>query len=70
MLNSHIHQPGINQNHTLSNWDVLLAQDLENLEDELNEELTQGPKIDKARRRIKLENKLVEVNKLQLYPSP
>jgi len=35
MLNSHIHQPGINQNHTLSNWDILLAQDLENLEDEI-----------------------------------
>ncbi len=35
ILNSHIHQPGINQDHTLSNWDILLAQDLEDLEDDI-----------------------------------
>ena len=32
MLDSHIHRCGINQNHTLSNWDVTLKQDYENLE--------------------------------------
>ena len=47
-------------------WQDKIEPVLENLEDELNEELTQGPKIDKARRRIKLENKLVEVNKLPI----
>tara|TARA_B100000214_G_scaffold49141_2_gene30778 strand:+ start:668 stop:3211 length:2544 start_codon:yes stop_codon:yes gene_type:complete len=47
-------------------WQEKIEPILENLEDELNEELTQGPKIDKARRRIKLENKLVEVNKLPI----
>ena len=47
-------------------WQEKIEPVLENLEDELNEELTQGPKIDKARRRIKLENKLVEVNKLPI----
>jgi hypothetical protein len=47
-------------------WQEKIEPILENLEDELNEELTQGPKIDKAKRRIKLENKLVEVNKLPI----
>ena len=47
-------------------WQDKIEPVLENLEDELNEELTQGPKIDKARRRIKLENLLVEVNKLPI----
>jgi len=47
-------------------WQEKIEPILENLEDELNEELTQGPKIDKARRRIKLEKKLVEVNKLPI----
>ena len=32
MLDSHIHQEGINQNHTFSNWDLNLKQDYENLE--------------------------------------
>ena len=47
-------------------WQEKIEPILENLEDELNEELTQGPKIDKAKRRIKLEKKLVEVNKLPI----
>lgn len=47
-------------------WQDKIEPVLENLEDELYEELTQGTKIDKARRRIKLENKLVEVNKLPI----
>ena len=47
-------------------WKEKIAPILESIEDELNEELTQGPKIDKAKRRIQLENKLVEVNKLPI----
>ena len=35
MLNSHLHQPGVNQDHTLSNWDILLKQDLENIEKDI-----------------------------------
>ena len=35
MLNSHLHQPGINQDHTLSNWDIVLKQDLENIEKDI-----------------------------------
>ena len=32
MLDSHIHREGINQDHTLSKWDLTLKQDYENLE--------------------------------------
>ena len=47
-------------------WQEKIEPVLENLEDELYEELTQGPKIDKFRRTIKLENKLKEVNLLPI----
>ena len=47
-------------------WQEKIEPILENLEDELNEELTQGPKIDKAKRRIKLENRLKIINKLPI----
>ena len=47
-------------------WQEKIEPVLENLEDELFEELTQGPKIDKFKRGIKLENKLKEVNLLPI----
>jgi len=47
-------------------WKEKIAPILESIEDELNEELTQGPKIDKAKRRIKLENRLEIINKLPI----
>jgi len=47
-------------------WQEKIEPVLESLEDELFEELTQGPKIDKFKRGIKLENKLKEVNLLPI----
>jgi hypothetical protein len=47
-------------------WQEKIAPVLEKLEDEKYEELTQGPKIDKAKRTIRLEKKLDEINKLPI----
>ena len=47
-------------------WREKIAPVLEKLEDEKYEELIQGPKIDKAKRTIKLEKQLDIVNKLPI----
>ena len=47
-------------------WREKIEPVLESLEDEIFEELTQGPKIDKFKRTIKLENKLKKVNLLPI----
>ena len=43
-------------------WKEKIGPVLEKLEDEMNEEYIQGPKIDKAKRKIRLEKKLDEIN--------
>ena len=50
-------------------WKEKIEPVLESLEDESFEELTQGPKIDKFKRTIKLENKLKEINLLPINTS-
>jgi len=50
-------------------WKEKIEPVLESLEDEFFEELTQGPKIDKFKRTIKLENKLKEINLLPINTS-
>ena len=47
-------------------WKEKIGPVLEKLEDEMNEEYIQGPKIDKAKRKIRLEKKLDEINKLPI----
>ena len=50
-------------------WKEKIEPVLESLEDESFEELTQGPKIDKFKRTIKLENKLKKINLLPINTS-
>ena len=50
-------------------WKEKIEPVLESLEDEFFEELTQGPKIDKFKRTIKLENKLKKINLLPINTS-
>lgn len=47
-------------------WQEKIEPVLESLEDELFEEFSQGPKIDKFKRTLKLENRLKEVNLLPI----
>ena len=58
-----------NNNGTLvdhPDWKGKIAPVLEKIEDELNEELTQGPKIQKALRTIRLEKELDKINSLPI----
>jgi len=47
-------------------WQEKIEPVLDNLEEEIFQEYTQGPKIDKFKRTIKLQNKLKEVNLLPI----